>query len=266
MFTGLKDVDRLILRKIDSEKDLARVFQVDKYTNGFYSDDKFWIARFFDRYGKYLEDENVLKYKKDKKWREYYYEITRAVLSYFPYFMSAMYMDVDKEKRRNDILKVLERALKLKHVEKVYVNFGDSREEFFTRDGEYEGVREGMGILEQFVNNKINVSVSIYRNGFTLEENYYENDKIKRYRKFNPFADNTVSKNIEFSVKGQILIKEKISEGGFKKVKRFFANGNPRSTGFMLPNNKKHGKWLIYSKDGSLTEKNYHKGKLMKIL
>jgi len=264
MFTGVKDVDRLILRKIDSEKDLAIVFQVDRYAHDFYNDEKFWIERFFDKYGKYLEDENVLKYKASRKWRDYYYEMTRAALSYFPYFMSAMYLDGNDEKRRNDILKVLERARKIQHVQKIYADHGDTTEEFFTRGGEYEGVREGMGVLEHYTDEKMIQVISIYRNGFTLEENHFENNRIKKYKKFYPFGENSISKNIEFSVNKQILLKEKISETGIKRVERFFADGKPRSKGVMLPKNKKHGRWIFFSKSGEVTEKNYHRGRLVR--
>lgn len=264
MFTGVKDVDRLILRKIDCERDLARVFQVDKYANQFYNDEQFWISRFFDRYGKYLEDENVLKYKKNKLWREYYYEIMRAALSYYPYFMSALYTDVEEEKKRYDILKVLERFRGITHVKKIYADYGGhADEEFFTRDGEYDGIREGLGILQHYGENKFTVCMTLYRNGFTLEETYLENNKIKNQKKFRPYGENTVYKNIEYSVKNQILLKEKISEDGSKKVERFFANGKPRSSGTTLPKNKKHGSWLFYAKDGTMTEKIYHKGRLV---
>lgn len=266
MFTGLRDVDRMILRKVSSEKDLSYALQVNKYSNSFFHDEKFWIERFFDRYGKCLHDEDVLKYKKGRLWRKYYYEVTKMILSCFPYFINAMYLDDPEERKRYDILKIQERLLKIKPVQKVYVDYGGSiEEEYFTRDGEIDGIREGMGTRQQIIDyDKQYMWFSLYRNGFTLNENYYENGRLKHYNEYHCHDDNSISKHVEYSAKKQVVLDEDISTDGTKFVRKFFVNGQPRASGVLLPNGKKHGKWIFYDKSGNQQLKIYKNDRKVK--
>ena len=271
MFTGVKDVDRFILLKIDSEKDLARTFQVNKYFNSFFFEDRFWIDRFFDRYGKHLGNTDVSKYQKNKKWRKYYYEVTKAVLSHFPYMVSAIYKDSEKRNRRYDILNIMKNALKIKHVKKVCIDYGSIEEEYFTRDGEIDGVREGFGFAEQIIDIGQEYRWDrFYRNGFIMTETYIENKVLKTLKDFYPYNGNNILKKIQYSVKGEVLQEEDYLDDGesdsknIRIVKKYFSNGSPKAEGILL-DDKKQGDWTFWNKNGVKTVKTYHKDRLKKI-
>ena len=67
-FTGLKDIDREILSKLDSDTDLFNACSVNKY---FWKlgDDHFFRNRLISKYP------NVVKYNENGKWKQYYLNV-----------------------------------------------------------------------------------------------------------------------------------------------------------------------------------------------
>lgn len=63
-FTGVKDVDLLILMQLD-DKSLFRTCKVNKYVNELCKNEDFWRNRFQNKFGKSAKPE-------DKTWRNYY--------------------------------------------------------------------------------------------------------------------------------------------------------------------------------------------------
>jgi hypothetical protein len=105
IFTGNKDVDFVILQKIDDE-DLTNICAVNSYVNDLCKNDIFWRNRLLNKYGFLLgtAEDIIVKYKpKDILWKEYYIWINSAV--HGDQFFSYIYADV---LHRGDVLKVLE--------------------------------------------------------------------------------------------------------------------------------------------------------------
>ena len=73
-FTGNKDVDKVILSKLD-DQDLGRVCSSNKYLRKICRDELFWKNRTIKRFGSYLGDiKHISRYKKrySNSWRNYY--------------------------------------------------------------------------------------------------------------------------------------------------------------------------------------------------
>lgn len=260
MFTGIRDLDKLILLKLDDEKDLYSACKINKYFYSIYQEDNFWMLKFFNRFGLYLDKKDVSKYRQDKSWKEYYLELYKVIFSKYPYFISALY--TDEEVKRHDILTLLEKIAKINNVTKVYLAHGDLiTEEYYTRDGDIDGVREGLGVFSQTIDRTEHCWERLYRNGFTLIETYSQNNNLKYYQEYRGKGANRISKHVQFSSKGKI-VREEIFEKKtrFCLVTSYFVNGKLRSKGLKLKGNK-HGKWQYFSKDGTLNEKTYHLGK-----
>lgn len=68
-FTGNKNVDLLIMNKIENDNDLISLCSINKYANELCNIDSFWKKRIIKKYGKYL---NYINQYNIKNWKEYY--------------------------------------------------------------------------------------------------------------------------------------------------------------------------------------------------
>ena len=76
-FTGVKDVDYLILDKLE-DMDLFRFCQINKYAKEILcNDDRYWENRMKKKYSQYID---LQKYKPpDVSWKDYYYWLIRSI-------------------------------------------------------------------------------------------------------------------------------------------------------------------------------------------
>ena len=70
MLTGIRNVDRKILNKLD-DVDLVKACQVNKQANDICNEQVFWMNRVFNKFG-YVGEDVLRKYKGDRSWSDYY--------------------------------------------------------------------------------------------------------------------------------------------------------------------------------------------------
>ncbi len=79
MLSGNKDVDRILLNKLEDE-DLVNVCQTNKKAQSICNDQVFWMNRVFNRFG-YVGGDVLRKHKGDRSWSEYYIKDLRKINS-----------------------------------------------------------------------------------------------------------------------------------------------------------------------------------------
>lgn len=161
MFTGNKDVDIEILNKIKDE-DLADICNTNKYLHDLCQSEDFWNARFRKIFLPYLLDLDILKYKGDASWKEYYNWLSSSLTDSYPYFISANASELDRE----DVLILLEKVRHIKNVSSVYIHNQYETGKYYTRDGKINGIKEGLYMTYYPNGNK--KSKKEYKNGLPL--------------------------------------------------------------------------------------------------
>lgn len=109
IFTKNKQVDTIILNYLEDDE-LNNVCFINKYIYYICQTEDFWNYRFQKKYLKYLSNINILKYKKEKNWKDYYIRLSSFIYDDFPYFIFL----VAKQFRRKDVIVLLK---KLRNVE-----------------------------------------------------------------------------------------------------------------------------------------------------
>jgi len=154
MFTGNKDVDIKILNDLD-DYDLSNICVVNKYISEICSTDNFWKTRFQKIYSPYLKNIDILKYKGQATWKEYYLWLSKAINDSYPYFMSAFAV----ENGRDDILILLEKIKNINNVKSIILE----NKQYYTRNGSIDGIKEGK-YVEWYPNGNI-LFLKEYKNG-----------------------------------------------------------------------------------------------------
>ena len=264
--TGSKQTDLEIFKYID-DKDIRNVCMINKYANKLLNDEKFWIARFFYVYGKYLGQDSVKRFKIDKTWKRYYIDVKKYIEYPFPFYSSALALSLN----RHDILQILSNIFKIQNVKPVMEIVNDSFNYYYTRDGTHHGIKEGVyyrfdaSEIEKI--GKININIiskianrkeKIY-NGNIIQSaiTYYQNNKISE----KIYIDGEIVKSIKYNKNGNKVF-EQIVEGTCKVIKEWFINGDIKSESSYI-DDKKNGVWNKWNKKGEKVTKYYSEGKLV---
>jgi antitoxin component YwqK of YwqJK toxin-antitoxin module len=257
---GIKQTDIEIFKHVD-DKDIKNLCIVNHSINSLLNEDKFWIQRFFHVYGKFLKNFDVKKYKNNQTWKEYYIDTRSYIKSDFPYYSSAQAL----MRNRQDILEVLQNFHKIKNVKNVVVKNDQEVEYYFTRDGSFNGIKEGkyfkvfqevikkMLVKNKELRNRPTVDIvskapdrlqSIFKNGELTKTSTYRKN-IKIYEEVH-----TLEKKIytTWSSKGTML-KQRIVTHNIEHHQEWFATGN-RKCQKEYRDGKKNGIWKKWNKNG----------------
>ena len=139
MFTGNKIADFEILNKI-SDEEIENICSVNQYLKKLCDNDDFWNFRFHKFFYPFLLDIDVLKYKGDASWKEYYNWIRSSIINPYPYFISANALEYNRE----DILILLEKIRKIENVKEVLIYNKEETGKYYTRNGLKDGIKEGL--------------------------------------------------------------------------------------------------------------------------
>ena len=262
---GIKQTDFEIFKYKD-DKDIVNVCQVSKYANKLLNEEKFWIARFFHVYGKYIGKNNIKTFKNNISWKQYYIDVSKYIKMKFPYYSSALALS----RNRYDVLQVLVNMLKIKNVKPV-IQTMDSVNYFYTRDGTENGIKEGIYYtvayedVEHFeaINPVIICKVpdrkeKVYNNNIIQSAVKYSQNK-KIYEKI--YQDEEAIKIFRYN-KHEIKVFEEITEDRHTSIREWFMNGDIKSESLYF-DNKKNGIWNKWNKKGEKITKYYSDGKLV---
>jgi hypothetical protein len=262
---GIKQTDYEIFKYID-DKDIRSICLLNRYANQIINEDNFWLERFFYKYGEYIENVDIKKFRHGKNWRDYYIDVYKYINDPFPYYSSAMASFF----KRYDVLSIFENMLKIENVKNVIVKHKEENEleYFYTRDGTSDGIKEGyhytfyldeltdLNFNYLFISRKTNKTEKIYKNGNILSKIVYENkNKILEI-----IYGNKGINTIKWNKKG-VKIYEENDFNGQKQIKEWFVDGKIKSEKF-YHNDKKTGTWLKWNKKGEKIEKYYLNDKL----
>lgn len=242
---GTKDTDFEILKYVE-DKDIRKICLLNRYSNQTINSEKFWLQRFFQKYGLYLKNMDINYYRSEMSWKKYYIQVNQYVNCFFPYFSSALALAAN----RYDICVLLNKIRKINNVIKI------EKEDrvFYTRNGNIDGIKEG----EETVSNKTNNIKRLYQSDKLLKEIIYKNNVIKSIKIWD--QKNSCMLYEKWN-NGTIILSEKleiISSLKFSESK--YENGKIKSVGKYL-NNRREGIWYIFDRNENLTIVQYNKGK-----
>ena len=208
-----------------SDKELINICLVNKYAYNLCNNDNLWLRRFMQRYGKYFSVEEILKWKADNSWKNYYLWLSSNINDEFPYYISAKATELGRE----DILKLLPPIRGIKNVKEVIANYpsGQIETKYYIRVGDIP-MKEGRA-LQWFENGILDADVE------------WKSGKINGY--FKRYFDNGQLQYYSASAKYGLM-------NGLSS--KYFRNGNIWITGITKMGNM-HGEWKEYYETGELS-------------
>jgi len=117
MLTGIKDLDFLILNKLN-DTDLISFCSTNNEALNLCNNQTFWKNRTINSYEKFLDIETMTKFKGDRRWSDYYIELRENINSRYPEYKAAK----AKENNRYDIETLL---YKIKGIEMEHIVLDD---------------------------------------------------------------------------------------------------------------------------------------------
>lgn len=253
---GLKQTDYEIMKYL-SDFDIKSLACVNKQFNKRCNEEDFWMARVFQKYGKYLKDIDVKPYV--KTWKSYYIELKALMADSYPYYISAIYTN----SKRKDVLLLLENFKRIKNVKPVVVTNENEVSKYYTRNGDPKGIKEGFSYtvsVDDFCDDLATVkdrTEKCYKNGKLLWSTTYQNNKLL-IREL--YKDGKEMHTIKWHKNGNKIFERKRVAPVYFIAKEWFVTGEPKCEK-SFTNDKKHGLWVKWDKQGNRTTQGYYYGK-----
>ena len=266
---GSKQTDMEIFKYVD-DRDILSLCLVNKSANKILNDDTYWLQRFFYFYQKYFKDVNYKEYKTEKSWKQYYIDITKRIKFPFPYYASAIAFS----ERRFDVLSLLENFYNIKRVKGVAVRKGDNIVCYYTRNGKFDGIKEGLCLKVKLpeINNKTDLSYHIVSKFPDRIEEYYNAGVIEHSLQFinnikvseSIYENGDLSKLTKWNKKG-VKIYEETYNGIKCNITKWFVSGDMKSETH-YDDGKKDGIWYRWNKNGEKFTKYFRDGKAVEYI